>query len=320
MSSNGLTLLSPVLKAPIAWNELVASWNVAASSNAVLRVEARGCWPDRQTKFYTLGVWSSDPSARHSEGDQRDADGAVKTDTWITTRPGADIQLRLTWSGAANYPPIKFIGISLLDNRAPAETLPPNRSAWGRIIPTPELSQHDYADEEGWCSPTSLAMVLGRWGDELHRSELNMDVPTVVKGIYDNGFHGTGNWPFNTAFAGSFPGLRAYVARLSDLAELEDWIVAGIPVIISAPWHLLSPGREDTGAGHLSVCIGFTESGDVVINDPAANLQHGQPVRRVYKRQDVARAWRESGNTVYLVYAETAKIPPDRFGHWDSQK
>jgi hypothetical protein len=319
-ASDGVVLLSPIIKAPMAWNELVASWNVEPVTNAVLRIEARGIFAGHETKFYTLGVWSPDRQARHSVRGQRDADGNVKEDTWIATRPGADVQLRLTWSGVKDPPAIKFLGLSFLDDRAPAQTLPPHRAAWGKIITTPERSQHSYPEEQGWCSPTSLSMVLARWSDVLHRPELNIDVPEVVDGIFDTSYHGTGNWPFNTAFAGSFEGMRAYVARLSDVSELEDWIVAGIPVIISAPWHLLSPGRVDTGNGHLTVCIGFTETGDVVINDPATNLLKGQQVRHIYKREDVIKAWHESGNTVYLVYPVTAKTPPDPFGHWDSQK
>ena len=289
-------------------------------TNAVLRIEACGIFPDHQTKFYTLGVWSSDRQARHSVRGQRDADGTVKEDTWIATRAGADVQLRLTWSGVKDAPPIKFFGLSFLDDRAPAQTLPPNRAAWGKIIATPERSQHSYPEEKGWCSPTSLSMVLARWSEVLHRPELNIDVPEVVDGIFDSDYHGTGNWPFNTAFAGGFEGMRAYVARLGDISELEDWIVAGIPVIISAPWHLLSPGRVDTGNGHLTVCIGFTETGDVVINDPATHLLLGQQVRHIYQRENVIKAWHESGNTVYLVYPVTAKAPPDPFGHWDAQK
>jgi len=319
-ASNGLVLLSPIIKAPIAWDELVASWNVAPAEHALLQIQARGISPDHSTKFYTLGVWSSDHQQRHSVRGQADADGDVKADTWMAARPGADVQLQLTWSGATNYPPIKFLGLSFLDSRAAGESLPPNRAAWGQVITTPERSQHSYAQEEGWCSPASLSMVLARWGDVLHRPELNIEVPAVADNIYDNNFHGTGNWPFNTAFAGSFEGLRAYVTRLSDISELEDWIAAGIPVIISAPWHLLSPGRPDTGSGHLTVCIGFTETGDVVINDPATHQRLGQQVRRIYKRENVINAWRQSRNTVYLVYPENAKTPPDPFGHWDTQK
>jgi hypothetical protein len=318
-SNDCLIISSPIIKAPIDWNELVASWNVAPASNAVLEIEGRAIYSDHETKYYTLGVWSSEPQGRHSDSGQRDANGRVKTDTWITSRSGGDVQLRLTWRGAKNFPPIKFLGLSFLDNRVTPLTNPPNRSAWGKILLTPERSQHSYPQEQGWCSPTSLSMVLARWSDLLHRPELNIDVPEVAEAVRDSNF-GTGNWPFNTAFAGSFEGLRAYVTRFGDITELEDWIAAGLPVIISAPWHLLSPGREPTGAGHLTVCIGFTENGDVVINDPATNFQKGQQVRRIYKREDVIKAWHESHNTVYLVYPETAPIPPDPSGHWDSPK
>ncbi|HUD49863.1 MAG TPA: C39 family peptidase [Candidatus Baltobacteraceae bacterium] len=313
-ATNGdVVQLSPVIKPPIQWNELIASWN-AAPITGTMKVEARGIYPDHQTKFYTLGVWSSS-AQRHSARGQKDADGNVRTDTWIVKRPGAGAQLRVTWSGAT--PGLKFLGLSFLDNRARPDPLPPNRAAWGVIIATPERSQHSYPQEQGWCSPTSLSMVLARWSDVLRRPELDVDVPKVAESIFDSSF-GTGNWPFNTAFAGSFEGMRAYVTRFSDISELEDWIVAGIPVVISAPWHLLQPGRTDTGSGHLTVCIGFTETGDVVINDPATNLQKGQHVRHIYTRQNVINAWRQSRNTVYLVYPESAKLPADRFGHWDT--
>jgi hypothetical protein len=33
--------------------------------------------------------------------------------------------------------------------------------------------------------------------------------------------------------AGSYAGMRAYVTRLSDLSEVEDWIAAGLPVGLS---------------------------------------------------------------------------------------
>jgi hypothetical protein len=315
-ATNGdVVQLSPVIKAPIAWNEMIASWN-AGPVAGTLKVEARGIYPGHQTRFYTLGVWSTS-AQRHSARGQRDADGGVKTDTWSVNEPGADVQLRVTWSQAK--PGLKFLGLSFLDNRAQPEPLPPNRAAWGVIVATPERSQHGYPNEEGWCSPTSLSMVLARWSDVLGRPELTVDVPQVAAAIFDSSFGGTGNWPFNTAFAGSFDGMRAYVTRFSDISELEDWIVTGIPVIISAPWHLLQPGRTDTGSGHLVVCIGFTEDGDVVINDPATNLRKGQHVRHIYTRQNVINAWRQSRNTVYLVYPESARIPADRFGHWDAR-
>jgi hypothetical protein len=159
-------------------------------------------------------------------------------------------------------------------------------------------------------------MVLSRWAGVLHRPELNLTVPQAAASVYDREYAGTGNWPFNTAFAGGFRGLRSCVTRLDNLAEVEDWIAAGIPVILSTRWDQLEPGRPPDSEGHLIVCIGFTENGDVVVNDPATRLDRGESVRRIYPRDNVLRAWANSHHTVYLVYPESAKIPPNEFGHW----
>ena len=314
-----LVLLSPRIAAPISWDQLVVSWNTAGSTNGWLKMEARGIFADHETKFYTLGLWSENPAEhpRESVRRQKDSDGDVKEDTLFMQKPGADVQLRITLGGdKKTKPKLKFLGLSFCNTHAAITPLEPNRAAWGKIISTPERSQNSYPQEKGWCSPTSLSMVLCRWSDVLHRPEMNLDVPEVADGVLDRNF-GTGNWPFNTAFAGKFSGMRAYISRFSDISELEDWIAAGIPVIISSPFHLLQPGRKDTGSGHVVTCIGFTEEGDVVINDPATNLAKGQKVRHIYKRENVAKAWSTSHNTVYLVYPESAKIPKNRLGHWE---
>ena len=106
----------------------------------------------------------------------------------------------------------------------------------------------------------------------------------MAAGVFDHHFKkATGNWAFNTAFAGNLEGLRAYVTRFSDISELEDWIAAGIPVIISARYDLLQDGRADDFNGHLTVCRGFTDSGDLIINDPWTDVKV-ESVCHVYKR------------------------------------
>ncbi len=314
-AANGdVVQFSPIIDAPIAWNELIVSWNTPPVAGT-MKIEARVIYPDHKTRFYTLGIWSSSDQ-RHSERGQKDADGRVSTDTLIMIRPGGAVQLRVTWSGAR--PSLKLLGLSFFDSRPKPAPSPANQAAWGKIIDTPERSQHGFPGKEGWCSPASISMALARWSKILHRPELDIDVPTTAKAVIDANY-GAGNWPFNTAFAGSFDGMCAYVSRFSDISELEEWIDAGVPVVVSAPWNLLQPGRKDTGSGHLTLCIGFTEKGDVVINDPATDFHPGHIVRHIYTRQNFINAWRQSKNTVYLIYPESAKIPADRFGHWDKQ-
>ncbi len=318
-NTNGETVwVSPEIDSTADWNELIVSWNAPAITGSFVRVEA-GAVSDHQTKFYTMASWSPDNAAfpRTSVSGQKDADGDVKVDTLALNHPAHGARVRITLGGTnVETSALKFIGLSFCNTAVAPAALAPNRAAWGKIISTPERSQHGYPDEKGWCSPTALSMVLARWSEVLHEPVMNLEVPAVAAAVYDRGFAGTGNWPFNTAFAGSFRGMRGYVTRLDDLAEIEDWIAAGIPVILSARWDWLAPGRPVDTDGHLIVCIGFTDTGDVVVNDPATRLVRGEPVRRIYKRETVLHAWIKSRHAVYLVYPETASIPEDRFGHW----
>ena len=322
-TDNGeIILLSPEIKSTAEWNQLVVSWNANAPAGSYLKIEARAADPDHSTKFYCMGMWSPDDKAfpRGSVSDQKDADARVNVDTLVLNRPADTVQVRLTLGGTNGaLPSLKFIGLSFCNTKVAPETLPPNRAAWGKTIPVVERSQQSYPGGNGWCSPTSLSMALAHWGSVSNRADWNLDAPEVAAGVFDHNFKkATGNWPFNTAFAGNLNGMRAYVTRFSDISELEDWIAAGIPVIISARYDLLQDGRADDFNGHLTVCRGFTEHGDLVINDPWSDLKV-ESVRHVYKRENVRRAWATSHNTVYLVYPENTKTPADHFGHWFTQ-
>ena len=310
---------SPEMTTAAPWNELIVSWNADALAGTWLQLEARALYPGHATTFYIMGRWTRDnrPFPRASVPGQRDADGEVQVDTLVLHQLATRAQVRLTLGGPnGRLPRVKFLGLAFCNTSITPSVLAPNRAAWGRDIPTPERSQQSYPGGNGWCSPTSLSMVLDRWGVLAGRREWQLDAPETAAGVYDHGvYQATGNWPFNTALAGSLPGMRAYVARFSDISELEDWIAAGIPVVISARYDLLQDGRPSDLSGHLTVCRGFTETGDVVINDPWTDPKM-ESIRHVYKRANVIRAWATSHNTVYLVFPETTPLPPDRLGHW----
>jgi len=319
-TTNGETIfLSSEIAAPIEWNELVVSWNVPYGVH--LKAEARAIYPDHATQYYTMGLWSDDPAQFPREGlrRQRDEDGAVRTDTLILSNATRKVQLRITVGGADGQHPLKFLGLSFCNSAVPAPTLEPNRAAWGKVLEVPERRQGEYEGGGGWCSPTSLSMVLAYWSEQLHRPELNHTVPETAHAIADGRRADTGNWPFNTAYAGHYPGMRAYVTRLGDIAELEDWIAAGIPVIISVSSYLTNDRTNGPDAGHLIVCVGFTDKGDVVTNNPGVSVRRNVRARRVYAREKVANAWKKSKNAVYLIYPETAKAPANRLGHWDGE-
>jgi hypothetical protein len=311
-----IVLTSPEIVARINWDELIASWNAETPDGAFLKIEARAVYPAGPTKYYTMGLWSANPARypRESVLHQADADGNVATDTLILKRPCDRLQIRLTLGGDHNQRPhLKFLGLCLTDTKVTPPVLPSNPAALGRTLPVPKRCQQVYPNGSVLCSPTTVSMIMTFWSQQLKRPELDHDVPDIVNAIYDPKWHGTGNWPFNTAYAGSYRGIRGYVGRMTDLAEVEDWIAAGVPVGLSVcadRLHHRGPGPN----GHLIVCVGFTPGGDPVVNDPWATNN----VRRVYPRQDLLYAWSYCRNTVYLIYPEDAEVPKDRFGHWDS--
>lgn len=307
---------SPEISSCIRWDELIASWNAEMPTNAYLKIEVRAVYPNHPTKWFVMGLWSGDPTQhpRESVRSQNDEDAAVETDTLTLKQPAERLQLRLTCGGADRQPPkVKFLSLSLLDSKAMPTALPPNRKAWGASIDVPERSQMAYANGGVLCSPSAISMLLAYWSKELKRPELDRNVPEVSAGVFDPKWGGTGNWVFNTAYAGSFPGLRAYTARLSDVAELEDWVAHGIPIGLSLCYNRLR-GKNRVPSGHIVVCVGFTENGDAIINDPGTSKN----VRKIFPRANLIDAWAYSKNAVYFIYPENAQLPEDRFGHWES--
>lgn len=308
-------LTSPEIPTAIAWNELVASWNLDCPVGAYFEAEVCGLYPDKATRFYSLGLWSraAPRHPRQSRRNQQDADGEVRTDTLLLFRPCDRLQLRLTLGAQENAEPLRlrFVGLCLTDPAASCRPLTSDRLAWGRSVVVPERSQMQYEEGGAWCSPTSLSMLLGFWSRRLQRPELDRDVPEVAAAVMDPQWPGTGNWAFNMAYAGAWPGLRAYVTRLSDLAELEAWLAQGLPVAASVCYSALRGGPL-RNEGHLVVCVGFTATGDVIVNDPGTR----GPVRRTFPRAHFETAWANSRNTVYLVYPEDWRPPADPYGHW----
>ena len=315
-ASPGETVLtSPEIPARLAWNELIASWNFAGGAAAYLRVEARGLYADHATKYYTMGLYAGDPAVhpRESVAGQKDADGEVSTDTLSVRAPCPRAQVRLTLGAVdAHQPGLKFLSLCLADTQAAPLPLAANPLAWGKSVAVPERSQMAYPNGHVLCSPTTVSMLMSYWATTLSRPDLEHDVPFLVKEIYDPVWKGTGNWALNMAYAGAYPGMRACISRFTDVAEIEDWIAAGLPLGLSVCFDRLAGKEGGPPNGHLVVCLGFTKDGDPVLNDPA-RLHH---VHRVVPRKNLISAWSTSRNTVYLIYPESAKLPRDRFGHW----
>jgi hypothetical protein len=145
----------------------------------------------------------------------------------------------------------------------------------------------------------------------------NIDIPAAAREVFDPAYDGTGNWSFNTAWAATLAG-NAFVTRLRDLRDAERFVDVGLPLVASVayPKGALRGAPTPATEGHLVVIRGFTATGDVVTNDPAAPTERS--VRRTYRRAEYERAWLDgSGGTVYVIHRDDQPLPSrDRGGAW----
>lgn len=305
-------LLSPSVDPGVPWDQLVVSWNWVGRGIDGLSVEAQVVFADAETKYYKIADWTLTPGPRQRESGpkQDDAHGFLDTDTLCVTRKSGKVRLRLTvdpnWESR-----LQFVGLSFCDTAIVPESPAAKSAAWGRSLQVQERCQGDYPEGASiWCSPTATSMVMHYWSVHQSRPELDLGVRETAAAIHDPNWPGTGNWPFNTAFAGAHPGIRAYVVRLGPVADLEQWILAGVPVPVSVSYNLLK-GEDKPGNGHIVVCVGFTEDGDIIVNDPGR-----RQVRQIYSRANFTRAWADSHNTAYIIHPVDHPIPESSQSRW----
>ncbi len=339
---------SPWVEPGFDATEVVPSWSGTTPRDSAVRVEVRARTARTTSSWDTLASWALDDAQldRTSHDSQPDDLGRTAYDTWIAASSTgvSGWQLRVTLlrrTGTAATPTLDAAGavasrlpaVSSVTTSAPGAAPNP---ALGRVLDVPRFSQMIHLGEypqydgggEAWCSPTSIAMVLGwydalpprseyTWVDDDYRDRV---VDHVARMTYDRRLGGTGNWSFGTAYAASRTG-HAFVTRLRHLREAERFIAAGIPLVASITFGAgeLRGAPISSTNGHLLVVVGFRENGDVVVNDPAAATRRG--VRRTYDRGQFEDAWlkrsstggslRGSGGLVYVV-RDRAHPLPDR--------
>lgn len=297
------------------WDEAILSWNtgpLSSKTQVEYWIQVRDSEGAR-SPWFSLGRWDlnrlTNGSHRTSLNSQRDPGwGRVETDVFVLAqeqhgRCAIRIEERVVQGSLPHEP---YVALCLSRRRKGDESGGKDfESSATRKQGTVSVSALDvvirsqgaYAGEDGWCSPTSLSMILDFWGRRLGEANLRVDVPEVVESVFDPGWEGTGNWSFNVAYAGSFGSLRGVVNRFEDMAQLEAWVGRGIPVAASVCLHRLRGAKQGALSGHLVVVVGFDEQGRPILNDPGSMKRP----RWTPERNDFRRAWATSRNTVYLI-------------------
>ncbi|SEC97418.1 Peptidase_C39 like family protein [Streptomyces sp. 3213] len=310
------TWTSPVHKLSVPATEAIASWNAHTPAGTWIQVELRGTYSDgTDTPWYVMGRWAAgdEDIKRTSVDDQKDGKSAVWTDTFAiddatTGLRLASYRLRLTLyrkPGTVLTPTVWRLG-AMGSDIPDRFTVPASTPGLAGELMVPRYSQEIHTGQypeydnggEAWCSPTSSQMIIEYWGGRLTPEQLawvdpsyaDPQVDNAARFTYDYQYNGCGNWPFNAAYAATYPDLQGVVTRLGSLTDLETLIAAGVPAITSQSF--LSSELTGAGygtAGHLMTVIGFTVDGDVIANDP--NSPSDPAVRRVYKRREFENIW-----------------------------
>ena len=334
---------SPMFSTGFGFTELVSSWIAQTPSGTFVRVYMSADRGDgTSTKWYTMGIWAYGDGDIHrtSVGHQGDGDGYIAIDTFFAKdHPMVGYQLKLELyrsTGTTVSPSVTRIGAVASD---PVNTEPYLPSATtmtkDQVIPVPQYSQEIHAGQypqydgggEAWCSPTSTSMVVDYWKKGPSASDyayVLSDYPGIAdpwvdytaRYVYDYHYQGAGNWPFNVAYAGS-RGLDGEVTQLHSLAEAEQFIKAGIPLVASIAFtsNKLDGFLFKSTNGHLLVIVGFTKEGNPVVNDPAATSD--ATVQRVYDRAQFEQNWMTStGGIVYVIHPASLPLPASPLGNW----
>lgn len=313
------TLTSRVYGTSTGFDTLVPSWNARTPGPTWITVQVQVRSGGKWTRWFNLGVWANEttPIKRRSLGTQSTARWHVLTDTLQAKGrvfAGAyRYRVRLSSKKSGKTPLVKSLSVAASNSYRHGDDLgvPRHRGVWGKDLRVPARSQMVYSQGEAWCSPTSMSMVMGYWAKRTGRSGLNQWPSNVARGVYDYRARIWGNWSFNTAYAGA-RGLDARVARLGQIEQVEPWIGRGIPVVASISWDNRNSKYRLAGAplswsnGHILVIRGFTRSGDVIVNDPAA--KSSSKVRRVYDRAQFERAWLRNGANRYGNYGTSGIV------------
>jgi hypothetical protein len=296
---------SPVVQPQASFTRLVASWNADTPADSRIRIEVQPTTATGESgAWYVLGVWAAD-----------DRSYMLRVELERTSADAASPSVRMLGASVSDFAYSTSLGTSAPLSFDPIE------------LSVPALSQEIHARQypqwggggEAWCSPTSTEMVVEFWGRGPSADDLGWVDPTyadpsvdiAARSTYDAAYRGTGNWPFNAAYAARY-GLEAFVTQLRSLAEAEGFVRAGVPLvasIASRPGELSGFLFSGGTNGHLVVIVGFDASGNPIINDPAA--WSDATVRHVYDRAQFERIWlRGSGGTVYVIHPREVALPP----------
>ncbi|MFI5428949.1 peptidase C39 family protein [Aeromicrobium sp. UC242_57] len=324
---------SPWAKTSFSAASLIPSWSITTPSGTWARIDVRVRKGSTVGSWDTVARWATATTRvkRSSYSAQTDDLARLSTDT-VLANVGKSFdqwQVRVLLyrpKGSKSTPTLHAVnGVAASYSARNPSAASATTMTTTTDLAVPMSSQMIHKSEfpqwggggEAWCSPTSTSMIMRYFGKGPKKADYSWSkyadsfVDHAARYTFDHAYNGTGNWPFNTAYAAGYS-LDTFVTRLYNLREAEAFIKAGIPVVASVAFAKggLTGAPISSTPGHLLVIRGFTSTGQVIANDPAA--PKNSTVRRIYSRAQFEKAWlKGSGGVVYVIRPTSKALPKD---------
>lgn len=274
---------SPAYRAD-AFLRLRPSWNAATPKGTAIEVQVRIASNGEWSRWFSFGKWS--PFIDRTSPPPQQDEVAANTAEGLSLAEGhapadtAQIRIYLYSDDQQATPKVYLLGMTVDPLRRERE----DASRTERLLQLPVYAclRRDPAVADRIATPTTLCMLLNRWGEDALPEE-------VARASYDSGTGSFGNLSFATAIAGAY-GHRCYL-QYGGMELLRQQVRRGNAVAAqvhyrapalgdaqpgSTPAHNAAslPVLEDAVAdsyGHLVAVRGFArKDGEewVVLNDP----------------------------------------------------
>lgn len=276
------TLTTGLFHVP-SYQELVPTWNIMIDDDVKIRIRVIPS-NEEDAESLIMAYWTSD--YKLSMSNQASDIASVSIDTLVATTSLEYVRFQMEFEdGSFALKNLSFTTKQINDDFLYDETLLEEIS-----IDVPAKQQLSIpVIGNSICSPTSLAMVISSFTDDL-------DPSTSAGLVFDQGAQIYGNWSFNASVAGGYSGLYSRVEYIRDTETLVSYLKQGTPVIMSIRTTSMS---DLTGsimaypAGHLIVLKGLTQVDGQwfgIVNDPAEYTDENVP--RQYPLNQLIDAWR----------------------------
>lgn len=292
---------SPFIACQFPAIEFLPSWNIRVPAGASFRIFLRvrdGAGEESQWFFVGEG------------GERRDDDIVIEDEAWgkvlvdylALRRPATGFQYRVSFFPAEDASaPVEPAELHRVFVHYSGPGAHPRENGSHPVdaaikVNVPYRSQLDVEKEELRhivCCPTCVAMVLESRGINRPTLEICHDVFCSRHKIH-------GIWP-RASQAAFQHGLKSWVHRFRDMAEVAAWLKTDRPIIASIRVQEgeLRGARYPKSNGHLIVITGITASGKVLVNDPYSAGPGGHEIE--YEMADIETCWLDRGGVAVVV-------------------